>query len=136
VAQYSATEITPPQAVEFQDSIDAVLAGKATLAQAMEVHAVIEGLWAWARLPWQMATDQIEGRRRVLEMVPPDRQEAVRAALGDEGAPRIRYIEDDLSRPDIEVLQPGKTSVVRAPLPPEPIKVEIAAEPAPARTVD
>jgi hypothetical protein len=115
MAHYSATEVTPKQATEFQDSIDAVLAGKATLAQAQEVHAVIEGLWSWARLPWQLATDQIEGRRRVLETVPPDRREAVRVALGEEGTPRIRYNEDDLHRPDIEVL--GKTSVVRAPLP-------------------
>jgi hypothetical protein len=122
MAQYSATELTPAQVAQFQTSIDAVIAGTATIAEAHECLAAIEGLWSWARLPWQAARDIIVGRQQILERAPEAAREAVAAALDggkETPQPRISYDESDLSFPNIAVhdLSVG-IEVAQKPLPP------------------
>lgn len=89
------TRMTFADAAKYQDSFDAVEAGTATYAEAMEVEAVMAGL-DHLRDIGNRAGRIVDARINLLADLPAEKHEAVVAAIDAGAAPRIILDRDKL----------------------------------------
>lgn len=93
------------EALPYQECFDAVLADKATLAQAIEVDAVVNGVHRYMQAAGSKASQLIDSRTNLLAGLPEDKHKAVHELLdGTKNAttPRIQFdtVEQTIVTPD------------------------------------